>query len=331
MPSGILGSHGIIPLKQPFLRSISLTTDSSCSHFYNSDCEIDLSSFRHLQSLRWRAPNPDNLNALSVAIERNSVHLRKLELDFVNWPKLWDSIGYDSDEKEDDDGNAEQYYFAGEVLRLNRRSPRPLFPAIRELSLSQVPLAAAVARAINFDTLVSLTLRMCPAWDEFIGRVVQLNLPIKLRTLEIQESDKVSRSMGEDALSDFLDAFEGLEELFISHSGPAGSLELWNHVVRHHATLRRLVHHQRTVNIDYESPYFEEEFDLPDLEITGRDMRQIREDPSKNPLARLNLECIGLACIPERLVRTRDSRGTSELISLPSRNMFCYLSLRRLP
>ncbi|RYO86791.1 hypothetical protein DL764_008959 [Monosporascus ibericus] len=262
----------------------------------------DLSPFRHLQSLCWKAPTIDNLETLSDAIRLNAARQQKLDLDFVDWPDLRQSLGYESDDEEDE----AQSYFADIVLELNGRSPRPYFPDIRVLSLSQVPLNAAMALAINFNTLVSLTLRKCPSWDKFLERVLERNYSIRLRTLEIQDSESASQGFGRFVLGDFLDAFEGLEELSIIEPGPADSIEVWNHAAHHRATLKKFVYHQRIVRIvdlDEESPYFEEH-DLPNLAIIGPQMRQIKEDPSQNPLARLDLECIGLACVPDRLSRS---------------------------
>lgn len=329
IPSDILGANGIIPLKQTLLESLSLTTDSTCDQSYDADCDIELSSFCKLQSLSWRAPNAVNIEALSVVIPKNSAHLQKLELDFVNWPELRDSLALYSDDEDENDITAENY-FAAQVLRLNIRSPRILLPAIRVLSLSQVPLVAEMASAINFDTVASLTLRSCPAWDKFLGRVLELNLPIKLRALEIQESDDVASGWGEHILASFLDAFEGLEELSISHLGPTDAIELWDHTIHHQTTLKRFVYHQRIINIDDESSNLEEEEDFPYLTILGPSMQRIRENPLQNPLARLDLECIGLACIPGRLVSTQDLHDARVLIILLGRNIYYFLLHRKL-
>ncbi|RYP74318.1 hypothetical protein DL770_007628 [Monosporascus sp. CRB-9-2] len=255
------------------------------------------------------------METLSVAIRSNSARLQKLDLDFVDWPDLQESLGYEGDDEKD----VMLPYFADIVLQLNRHSPRPYFPEIRVLSLSQVPLIAAMALAINFNTLVSLTLRKCPGWDLFFEHVLEQNYSIKLRTLEIQDSDSASQGFGQFVLRDFLDAFEGLEELFISEPGPLDSVELWNHAAHHRATLKKFVYHQRIVNVDEGFPDLEEE-DLPDLAIRGRRMRQIKEDPSQNPLARLDLECIGLACVPDRLSRSDMDHYTSwaREVRLPS-------------
>jgi hypothetical protein len=286
----------------PLIQSLSLTTDSTCRDFSESGCDIDLSPFRQLRSLSWKAPHVGNLDALSDAIRRNSPHLQKLELDFVNWDQLQETLGYDSD-GEDENGAQAQNYFAEEVLGLNKRSPRPLLPAIRVLSLTQIPLVASIAYAISFDTLTSLTLRLCPGSEKFLERVLQHKLSIKLKTFEIQIPHTMPGIYCCVILARFLEAFEGLEEFFVSQPGHVQTLDLWKCLADSHATLKRFVHHQRTVDTDGESASFEEEIDHLDLSISRLPMREIKSDPSKNPLAGLDLEFIGLACLPERVVR----------------------------
>lgn len=223
----------------------------------------------------------------------------------MDWQQFRYTLDLSSDEE---DGNDEVTsmagrFFADHILGLHRRRPRPLLPQLRVLNLTQVPLVAAIAHAINFDTLRSLTLRMCPGWCDFVKTTLELRVPLQLIALEIQETDNVSRGLGEDIIQDLLNGFEGLEDLFISQVGPLDTLGLWSIIARRHPTLRRFVHHQRTVNVEEEALNFEEEHDIADLGLYGRDVRIMREDPWRNnPLARLSLECIGLCCLPERLV-----------------------------
>ncbi|KAF5698703.1 AAA family ATPase [Fusarium mundagurra] len=136
VPPEILGVNGVVPLQQPSLQSLSLITDPTCRDYHDGECEIDLSSFCNLKSLSWRGPNSGNLDALTVALQNNSTHLKNLELDFVNWHELREYLDYLSDDEDDIDGTKEINYFADVVLGLDRRSPRPLFPRIRALSLS---------------------------------------------------------------------------------------------------------------------------------------------------------------------------------------------------
>lgn len=179
------------------------------------------------------------MQPLSVVLQNNSAHLKSLELDFVNLLEIFnihDSLDHDdsdasnssddqddrmsnisSDASEGEDDNVRRMrnprFFASTILGVDPNSPTLLFPRIRVLSLSLVPLTAGMAPVFNFDTLVSLKLRLCPRWDVFIKRVLKLNRPMKLRTLEIHDDDN------EDIILDLVDAFEGLEELFLSYAG----------------------------------------------------------------------------------------------------------------
>ena len=166
------------------------------------------------------------------------------------------------------------------------------------LSLSQVPLSPELARAINVDALECLTLRMCPAWGDFLSELAGPHTRVRLNTLEIQSSaGQADTAESADALRSFLASFQGLRELAIWTPGPLGTLQLWDVVARHHATLRRFVYHQRVdcANIRMEQ-------DLPDLGVRRRALESIRIDPAENPLAQLDLEFVGLACAPKRLV-----------------------------
>lgn len=290
-------------LNQNSIKFLSLTTDPTCFRSCDEDALIDLSSFHQLQSLCWRAPTSGNLDTISVAIGLNLAQLQTLELDFVNWPSLAFNLDYDSADERDhgSDGNGpEESYFTRKILHLDRRSLQPCLENIRTLSLSHVPLGAAMAQAINFGTLESLSLRLCPNWDTFLQRVLSLKLPVRLRKLELQSSRGDRFGVGEFVVHRFLDAFDGLEELAISSGGPHATIELWSHVANHRATLRSFAHHQRT--IDSNNPHSASEIDLSDLAIVGSAMCKIKEHPSENPLAQLDLEFIGLSCVPERLV-----------------------------
>ncbi|KAI8711451.1 hypothetical protein NCS52_01408500 [Fusarium sp. LHS14.1] len=325
IPVNILGTEGILSLQQPSIQTLRLITDPNCLYYFVAPFKyepgIDLSSFRQLLNLSWKGPRPDHMQPLSVVLSTNSAHLRSLELDFVNLPENFtinDSLCYDdsdvgnsSDDQDDgisstsNSANEDEHvetprmrvptFSTSTIFGVDPNSPTLLFPMIRVLSLSQVPLGASMAPVFNFETLISLKLRLCPRWEVFIKRILKLNCPIKLKTLEIQDHGN------EDIILDLVDAFEGLEELFLSHTGPVSALQLWEILARRHATLSRLVCHQRTIELPLDSPVDDELCDLADLSIYGRDMRTIKEDPAKNPLSELDLEFIGLACIPGRV------------------------------
>ena len=73
-------------------------------------------------------------------------------------------------------------------------------------------------------------------------------------------------------------------------------------MAHHKSTLTRFVCRQRTVNLDENSPYFEEEMDLLDLSLLPEDRAELDQSELHHPFAALNLECIGLGCAPQLLV-----------------------------
>jgi hypothetical protein len=235
--------------------------------------------------------------------------LQKLELDFVDWPKLRDYFDFMWGDEEDEI----QTLWGFAMFGLTRQAPRAIFPMIRELALSQVPLVAEMARAINFDTLRSLTLRMCPGTDDFLANVTGLGLSIRLKKFEVCDRDHESPGLSHENLEDFIGAFDGLEELFVTEPGPENALGFWKQVTCHQATLKKFAHHQMTVEPDEQFPRFERPRDLPDLGLLPRELRRLKEDPSQSPLATLDLEFLGLCCVPERLVRTRASQDGSRV------------------
>ncbi|KAI8670234.1 hypothetical protein NCS55_00768700 [Fusarium keratoplasticum] len=273
-------------------------SDCTCPryrYFNDNERERGLLAFHYLDSLCWRSPHADDLETLAGAIRNNAKHLYELELDFVNWQTLRGDLGYDSDDEGEGLG-----FFVGSMLQLGEPVPGPVFVSLRDLSLCQVPLSAVMARTIKFDTLRSLTLRKCPDWHRFIERVVRLGHPIRLKALEIQDCEYVSGTMGEYALEVFLEAFKGLEELFLDIPRPTSTLELWNCVAIHQATLKRFVQHHTVVGRAGELASFEG-VDLLDRGLHWHDLSNNKEKPWNNPLMGLDLEFIGVNYIPEPL------------------------------
>lgn len=325
MPPEILDTNGILPRKHHRIRSLSLTTDYACSQheYFHDHCNIDLASFRNLRDLRWTGPRPEDLDTLAIAIRTNSQHLQSLQLDFVDWQELRENLGYIGDE-EDENGIAAPDIFVYGILGLSDRSPRPILPAIRTLDLSHVPVAAAMVRVLNFNSLQSLTLRMCPGMDQFLKRILQSKLRIRLERLEIQEAEGRGSALGH--VPDYLDAFEGLTELCLGQTGSAAALDLLKRIRRRHATLRRLVLHHRTCAMVRN---FEEACDLPDMGISKFELSQMRKEPALNPFSKLDLEFLGLSCVPELLVSSADVDDVDELTAMPASNIFWSLLGRK--
>jgi hypothetical protein len=292
-----------------------LITSPICDFSEGVDVNIDLTAFRCLQTLVWIGPTCNNLAALFVAIRSNLEHLQKLEVDFMHWQTLKEDLddlrGSDIGDIEADEPDTRHSYFTRNIFRPANYT-KTYFKDLRVLSLSQVPIQQILAEAINFDALTSLSLRNCPGWDGFLQHVLDLNLPMRLRTFEVQNTaDYVD--VDEDILRSFIVAFEGLRELFVGEPGPDDAVEFWEKATHHQATLKKFVYHQRRTDVGDEDDEdgglggFDLWFDVPDLGILGHDMRRMKEDPSMNPFARLDLEFVGLACQPRRLVRGNGS------------------------
>ena len=74
---------------------------------------MNLSAFSKLQSLTWKDIREGHLETLSETIRRNSAHLPKLNLDFLNWIDICDSLGYDAEDEDFDyfgDENSPRQY-----------------------------------------------------------------------------------------------------------------------------------------------------------------------------------------------------------------------------
>jgi len=295
VPRQILGEQGYLKNKQSSIQSISLITGGACPINTDEQNPIDLSPFCSLRDISWTGlRSSQEFDTLSRALKNNSKHLKKLRLDFVNWSEE-DLDGYD------DSGSS----FASQVLRLSAHQYKMMFPALETLSLSAVSLENAgkkLAHALNFSRLSSLTLRHSPGSEEFLNAVIDSGQTIRLSLLEVAcgPSDNDVNMCG--TLSTFLKAFQGLRDLFITLPRPVPTLDLWRTMAHHKSTLTRFICHQRTVDLNENSPYFEEEMDLLDLSLLPEDSAELDQSESHHPFAALNLECIGLGCAPQLLV-----------------------------
>ncbi|KAL2022247.1 hypothetical protein VTK56DRAFT_5857 [Thermocarpiscus australiensis] len=281
--------------QHPCLQSLRLTTDFRCpGPLRVPPRKLDLPSFRDIRRLCWRAPSTQYLDALFKTIANNHEHLEELELDFVSRAELVHGV------------------FSGN-LKTNR-TPSPLLPALRVLSLSNADLLdgdgdlAELIRAIDFSALESLTLRKCEdrGWEELLKLIVASGKAIKLKRLEIKCGEHGYDS--ENAISQFVGAFEGLQELLVSFSDKEGGRRradtdnrdrpcLWRSVQQHRATLKRFVCHKRVYSAArrccWNSHAIDYSKDSDDLGIQALE---------NNPLDAMNLECLGLSCGPSLLL-----------------------------
>ncbi|KAM7190191.1 hypothetical protein V8F20_009813 [Naviculisporaceae sp. PSN 640] len=313
IPGGIFGRHGILACRQPQLSSLDLTTVGDCMDWPH----IDLSSFDRLTEFRWRAPRSHDFEAITNVLRTNRKHLTSLELDFVDWDFL-----SDEEPKFDDiEGMVMDGYFHTNILSIPTHAvlEEPLFPALVSLSLSSVPLLGRTARAFDFTTLQSLTIRKCPQWDRFLAEIPKFGVPVRLKSLEVHEKfdfgrPTTTKAPEHIALLDFITSFTGLEELFLSLGGPMDAIAFWEKMVKQHGpTLKRFVHHlcsvehpgQSAVIAGYNRIQSREYtlsgpqiYEIPDFDLAPK-LGQLSEE---NPLANIyQPESIGISCIPEIL------------------------------
>jgi len=294
VPLEILGERGYITNKQTSIESISLITGGACPINTDGKNTIDLSAFRSLRHISWTGlKSTEEFDTLSRALKNNSERLRELRLDFVNWSE---EDSFDSDDS--------QNFFASQVLKLSADQCEIMFPALETLSLSGISLENAqkgIAYAFNFHELSSLTLHHCSGSEEFLTEVIGSGQTIRLSSLEVVWGPSDHDIDMCATLSSFLGAFQGLKDLFVSLPGPVDTLELWRSIIHHKSTLTRFVCHQRSVDLHDNSPHFEEERDLLDLSLLPEDRAELDRSESRHPFAALNLESIGLGCVPQHL------------------------------
>ncbi|OBS25943.1 hypothetical protein FPOA_06476 [Fusarium poae] len=307
-----------LALKHPFIQGLSLTTDPFCSRFnrWSRTTDLNLSGFHNIRRFSWKAPMGCHFNNIANVVQTNANHLEELEVDLQCWSRQWEDretrvIRHKGDSEEWDKIPASTM-LARDMFGLGSEgSVNTCFPKMRSLKLTRVPLkdettnTTVTAASINLAGLTSLTLRVCPYWTLLLEDMVQSTAPIKVKSFEILDfylqTPNVTAVSKATAITDFIESFDGLEELYISHCGPTPVLEFWDHLSRHASTLKAFVHHQRITDQDDELLLSRKGRDLLDPAISEHDLDRIRQDLIQNPLSRLNLEFIGLTCAPEYL------------------------------
>lgn len=298
MPQPLLGPTGYFPLHQQNLESIRLVTDGKCQWNEEGDLYLALSAFPHLKHLSWVGLSSRNdLKALANALEHISYRLEELEIDLTYHRDLVTDF-FPENGHEDTE-------FALKILKLPTRRLR--FPVLTRLALAAVSVLPGDVMAgqrtlrhihdvFDFGSLQSLRLQDCHGWEELIILLTGRAEPLELRSLEIQWSLFNDPDETYESILAFLERVPRLQELFICSTAPGDSLELWQALSRHCPSLRRFVHHQRTINQDREHALYQTECDVQDLGFTSSELAE-----AGNHLGQLNLISLGLCCIPRLL------------------------------
>lgn len=219
-------------------------------------------------------------------IHTNAKTLKHLEVDLVNWERF----GYYCHRNPYDDGPRGLEHWIRFWRVPEGKFWGPTHTALQTLCLTEVALSRKSVGMFDFSVLRTLRLRNCEGWDSFLKHAVGLHLPIGLKTLEITAKPGLLSCDADEVLSRFLEAFDGLEELYVGIEGPLLSNELWPGVIAHRATLKRFVHHQRTTGEDLH-PHLGQEVDADLLLDAG--------DAFLQTLDKFQIEAIGLSINPE--------------------------------
>ncbi len=272
--------------KQNRLISLSLVTDHCCGWSSLAKTYLSLAVLTRVRHLSWRALHSvEDFSALTKILEGNAEHLEELELDLLDWVGATEGLRAGR-------LNGSRNLFARDVLRLEAGKRRVLFPCLHSLSLSAVSFRQSIedmASAFNFERLQTLKLRNCPGTNTLLEMPVDSNQTIRLTSLElIVRSLYPESSKSTPAACRFLQMFHGLKDLFmLIHAPERVTGTYWAAVLHHKSTLKRLVYHERSVDLNDESPTFEFPVDNG-LSWDGSMLDLLRGG---------DLECIGLCML----------------------------------
>ncbi|RSM20185.1 hypothetical protein CDV31_000980 [Fusarium ambrosium] len=304
VPEEIMAEKGILGRMHPTIQSLRLITDPECPR---GACEpMRLPNFRQLKSLSWKGPNAAYLLELGRLIIKNSQSLQEVEIDLLDWERVEGINGYYDDSDSDgwgtdsDDcwidcsrnGDKKAGFFAHIWSQhLKTTTPRPIFNVLTKLSLSNLQVGPGLIDEMNIGLLRSLTLRSCPRWTGFLGYAPKLNVPLKLKELEIEDHGDWPDPPRLGTVWGFLDSFSGLEKLYLSFEELIGILPPCGHIPRHRDTLKRLGQYDGVIDntLIWNSEDSEEESD-GDGDV---------QTSTQNLPSDLHLECLGLGCDPE--------------------------------
>ncbi|KAK8093392.1 hypothetical protein PG997_000077 [Apiospora hydei] len=205
---------------------------------------LDLQAFPNLKQLSWAGAFQDHVDGLASVLDSVSHQLEKLDLDMYlyyspdsRFMPDWNSEEESEEQSEDGTPDETSLSVCSRVFRLTR--PRPLsFPALRDLSLCHIDIDPTdvdrIFGSIDFTQLQSLQLRFCPGSELVLDRLATTSRPRTLRSFALQESD-VSFFGSPTRVVPFLEAFEGLEDLFLTiPATKETATEIWRAAAGHH-------------------------------------------------------------------------------------------------
>ena len=262
VPEDILGASGYLQREQTDLEALSLNTGGPTDttklygdivYLVKRPAPLELDAFRHLRRLSWTgillAPE---LESLLLFLSANKKILEMLELDFIDWSL----VNRACETKLPDD---DPHVFSKHVLPLSGNPSTNAFPALTILLLSAVCLPTnpdATVSAFDFSQLRSLRLHRCLNTHLLLRAIVQSAPSLKLDSFDCVMDDFAEEiDLGGSALNAFLRSFSSLRQLFlmIAPLGEITTEQYFQSMMCHTASLKELVYHEVTPDIDTSS------------------------------------------------------------------------------
>ena len=248
------------------LRALSLITDGGC--ILEPYGEIDLTHFSEIQSFTWRGINRgEDFQSLGNFFKANSKNLKTLNLDLVNWAeaeRTWYNF-----ERAIHGGfrPCPDNFFARKILGI-QGAGNVFFQCLENLSLSAMScrsVGSEMMQVFNFSNLRTLKLWNCCSSLTLLEEFVKTTQAPRLRSFELvagvlYRASELERAGKEHhVIARFLSSFHGLEDLSLVLTDFEPQIPedrdaiLFNGILNHSPTLRRLTVHTRLLDIDYYS------------------------------------------------------------------------------
>lgn len=253
VPSSILGIDGWLPSKHSEIRTLSLITDGTC--YSQEPEEAGILKLTQIRSFSWKGFEEHDIHQhhmIRQCLALNSAHLESLELEPTvkvdGAVEIDQLLNIQSDFLDVElDGHTAPVAHPDECSLLAKTSPTKLV-VLRHLSLFNILLGSyeELMSAINLHQLQSLKLLVCVYGSNILWGMSSSGKRINLRSFEWVSGDILEIYRGVRHISEFLKSFEGLEELYLSTSPSALSLN--DIISQHRATMKRLVFHMRGLN-----------------------------------------------------------------------------------
>jgi hypothetical protein len=310
----VLGRSGYLSKTQSRIENLSLVTNSQCFHNGGQTIAVDLGGFKHLRALSWIGMCPGDLETLRCALTRCRSSLQSLELDLGN-------CFQEGPNEEEENMREVRQLFSEKLLGYSPSAMGVSFPSLRNLCLIDGHLAAAkneLYDALNFRSLQSLKLHHCWGAYTLLEHMALSGRPMSLRSPEI-----VSMSDRAGKIPTFLNSFQGFQEIYLLIGNYEGIMnyfsghmhsQLWEAVLHHKETLKRIVFHQRTDSEIEDNDKKYRDYDGLEGSQMFHDLHNLMDRRGLRRLVKaVDPECFGICDAPSMVVRP------DSILALPSK------------